>query len=84
MLLIHGSDDKVSIKHPLETLQDNPDIFQVTSVKASELLHERLPARDKKLSIYQVGYRDIIPVNNSLNYHFHRVAIMNFTMNQMA
>ncbi|KAG0708630.1 alpha beta-hydrolase [Suillus ampliporus] len=32
---------------------------KVTSAKASELLHQRLPARDKKISIYQGGYHEL-------------------------
>ncbi|OAX40215.1 alpha/beta-hydrolase [Rhizopogon vinicolor AM-OR11-026] len=41
VLLVHGSDDKV------------------TSAKASELLHQRLPAKDRKISIYEGGYHEL-------------------------
>jgi len=41
VLLVHGSDDKV------------------TSAKASELLHQQLPAKDKKISIFQGGYHEL-------------------------
>jgi acylglycerol lipase len=34
-------------------------VSQVTSPKASELFHQRVPAKDKKISIYQGGYHEL-------------------------
>jgi acylglycerol lipase len=64
--LVHGSDDKVS--NLWNTSTEEFDVSQVTSPRASELLYQRLPARDKNIYIYQVSDCDVTLMNGSLMF----------------